>query len=114
LNWTTRRIRARKELPEIGWGQCTVLSVESPAVLILRYEWRGVAVVTAHNFSDTEQLVHFDVRTENGGLLCEVFDTDHSRADAAGQHELRLRPYDHRWFRVGGPDTTPFRKTRLT
>jgi maltose alpha-D-glucosyltransferase / alpha-amylase len=114
LNWTTRRIRARKELPEIGWGKCTVLSVEAPAVLVLRYEWRGVAVVTAHNFSDTDQIVHFDVRTDHGGLLCDVFDTDHSRADAAGQHELRLGPYDHRWFRVGGPDTTPFRATRLT
>ncbi|HUE85426.1 MAG TPA: hypothetical protein VMO26_05050 [Vicinamibacterales bacterium] len=114
LNWTTRRIRARKELPEIGWGKCTVVSVESPAVLVLRYEWRNVAVVTAHNFSDAEQIVHFDVRTEHGGLLCDVFDTSHSRADAAGQHELRLGPYGHRWFRVGGPDTTPFRATRLT
>ena len=114
LNWTTRRIRARKELPEIGWGTCTVLSVESPSVLVLRYEWRNVAVVTAHNFSDQEQIVHFDVRTDHGGLLCDVFDDDHSRTDAAGQHELRLRPYGHRWFRVGGPDTTPFRSTRLT
>ena len=112
LNWTERRIRARKELPEIGWGKCTVVSVETRAVLVLRYEWRNVALVTVHNFADTEQVVHFDVRTDRGGTLCDVFDEDHSRADAAGQHEIRLRPYGHRWFRVGAPDTTPMRSTR--
>src|SRR5690606_19722721 len=29
LNWVERRIRARKQLPEIGWGEYAVLSVES-------------------------------------------------------------------------------------
>ena len=113
LNWTERRIRARKELPEIGWGECTIISVESPSVLVLRYEWRNVAFVAVHNFADTDQVVHFDVRTDHGGLLCDVFDEHHSQADAAGQHEIRLRPYGHHWFRVGGPDTTPRRSTRI-
>jgi maltose alpha-D-glucosyltransferase/alpha-amylase len=112
LNWTERRIRARKELPEIGWGKCTVISVESPSVLVLRYEWRNVAFVSVHNFSPKPQVVHFDVRTENGGTLSEVFDENHSDADAAGQHRIRLRGYGHRWFRVGAPDTTPLRSTR--
>jgi maltose alpha-D-glucosyltransferase/alpha-amylase len=109
LNWTERRIRARKELPEIGWGDCAVLSVESPSVLVLRYEWRDVAFVAVHNFADTDQTVHFDVRTEHGGTLCDVFDDNHSTADASGQHEIRLPGYGHRWFRVGAPDTTPWR-----
>jgi maltose alpha-D-glucosyltransferase / alpha-amylase len=113
LNWTERRIRARKELPEIGWGTCSVLSVESPSVLVLRYEWRGVAFVAVHNFADKPQTVHFDVRTERGGDLCDVFDQNHSRADATGQHRVRLQGYGHRWFRVGAPDTTPWRSTRI-
>jgi maltose alpha-D-glucosyltransferase/alpha-amylase len=100
-------------LPEIGWGKYSVISVEAPSVLVLRYEWRNVAFVAVHNFADREEVVHFDVRTDNGGTLCDVFDDDHSRADAAGQHEVRLRPYGHRWFRVGGPDTTPMRSTRV-
>jgi maltose alpha-D-glucosyltransferase/alpha-amylase len=111
LNWTERRIRARKELPEIGWGKCTVLSVESPSVLVLRYEWRNVAFVAVHNFSDRTQTVHVDVRTEHSSELCDVFDDNHSRADASGQHELRLPPYGHRWLRVGAPDTAPWRST---
>ena len=113
LNWTERRIRARKELPEIGWGDYTVVSVESPSVLVMKYEYRGVACVMVHNFSDKTQTVHFDVRTDNGGTLCDVFDHHHSCADAAGQHRLRLPPYGHRWFRVGAPDTTPWRSVRI-
>jgi maltose alpha-D-glucosyltransferase/alpha-amylase len=109
LNWTERRIRARKQLPEIGWGECTVLSVETPSVLVLRYEWRNVAFVAVHNFADKPQTVHFDVRTDHAGEMFDVFDQNHSRADASGQHRVRLQPYGHRWFRVGAPDTTPHR-----
>ncbi len=109
LNWTERRIRARKELPELGWGDAEVIGAESPSVLVLRYVWRNTAVVTAHNFSDKPQTIHFDVGITDGGVLCDVFDEDHSRADASGHHELRLGPYIHKWYRVGGPDTTPRR-----
>jgi maltose alpha-D-glucosyltransferase/alpha-amylase len=106
LNWTERRIRARKELPEIGWGECAVLDTECPSVLVLRYVWRNTALVTVYNFSDRHQAAHFDVGTEDGGVLCDLFDEQHSRADASGQHELRLDPYVAKWYRVGGPDTT--------
>jgi maltose alpha-D-glucosyltransferase/alpha-amylase len=109
LNWTERRIRARKQLPEMGWGKGTIVRVDAPTVLVLRYEWRGVAFVAVHNFSDKAQTVHVDVATEHGGGLCDVFDQNHSRADATGQHRLRLPPYGHRWYRVGAPDTTPLR-----
>jgi len=110
LNWTERRIRARKQLPEIGWGDYSVLGVESPSVLVLRYEWRGVVFVAIHNFADKAQTVHVDVRADRGGELHDVFDQNHSTADAAGQHRIRLPPYGHRWFRVGASDTTPFRR----
>jgi maltose alpha-D-glucosyltransferase / alpha-amylase len=113
LNWTERRIRARKELPEIGWGECTVISGDKPSVLVLRYVWRGSAVVCVHNFCDREQTVHFDVRTDDGGAIFDVFDEDHSVADASGNHSVRLTPYGHKWFRVGAPDTTQKRATRL-
>jgi maltose alpha-D-glucosyltransferase/alpha-amylase len=106
LNWTERRIRARKELPEIGWGECTVLETEASSVLALRYVWRNTALLTLHNFADKPQTVRFDVGTNDGGTLCDVFDEDHSRAAASGKHEITLGPFIHKWYRVGGPDTT--------
>jgi maltose alpha-D-glucosyltransferase/alpha-amylase len=96
-------------LPEIGWGECTVLDAGTAPVLALRYVWRNTALLTVHNFSDRTQVAHVDVGTRDGGVLCDVFDEDHSRADAAGRHELRLDPYTPKWYRVGGPDTTPHR-----
>jgi maltose alpha-D-glucosyltransferase/alpha-amylase len=106
LNWTERRIRARKELPEFGWGECTVMKTDVPSVLALRYIWRNTAVLTLHNFADKPHTVRIDVGTEDGGTLCDYFDDDHSRAGASGKHEIRLGPYMHKWYRVGGPDTT--------
>jgi maltose alpha-D-glucosyltransferase/alpha-amylase len=110
LNWTERRIRARKELPEIGWGECRVLETDAPSVLVLRYVWRNTAVLTLHNFSDAPVTVHFDVDTPDGGEMCDYFDDDHSRAAASGQHEIALGPYMHKWYRIGGPDPTLRRK----
>ena len=112
LNWTERRIRARKELPEIGWGECSVIDVDAPPVLVLRYVWRDCAFVAVHNFSEEPQTVQFDVKTDNAGQLFDVFDEDNSRADAAGRHTLKLGPYMHKWYRVGSPDTV-LRRTPL-
>jgi len=109
LNWTERRIRARKELPEIGWGQCDVLDIEPSSVLGLRFTWRDVSLVTLHNFCDRRQEVRFEVGTRDGTRLYDVFDEDHSKADEAGRHRVVLEPFMHKWLRVGSSDTTPMR-----
>jgi maltose alpha-D-glucosyltransferase/alpha-amylase len=104
LNWMERRIRARKETPELGWGECTVLDTDSEAVLALRYVWRDTAFVTLHNFADTTQIVRFDVGVQDGRVLCDHFDEDHSRAGESGKHEITLDAFMHKWYHVGGPD----------
>jgi maltose alpha-D-glucosyltransferase/alpha-amylase len=106
LNWVERRIRARKELPEIGWGECEVLETDVPSVLALRYVWRNTAFLTLHNFADTAQTVHVDVGTDDGGTICDFFDDDHSHCADSGKHAIELDPFMHKWYRVGGADTT--------
>ena len=103
LNWTERRIRMRKECPELGWGEYTVLRVEAPEVLAIRYDFRGVSMLTLHNFSSRRQSFAVHPRTDNSGLLVDVFDENHSRSES-GLHEITLPPYGHRWYRVGAPD----------
>ena len=49
LNWMERIIRMRKEVPEIGWGDFTVLRTSASEVLALRYDWRNNSVVVVHN-----------------------------------------------------------------
>jgi maltose alpha-D-glucosyltransferase/alpha-amylase len=103
LNWTERRIRMRKECPELSWGDFVVLRGESPDVLVIRYDFRGVSMLTLHNFSGRRQTVAVDPKTERAGLLVDVFDDNHSRSDN-GTHRITLGPYGHRWYRVGGAD----------
>jgi len=103
LNWTERRIRMRKECPELGWGDYTVLRVDVPEVLAIRYDFRGVSMLTLHNFSSRRQSFAVDPRTDNGGRLVDVFDENHSRSES-GTHEVTLPPYGARWYRVGAPD----------
>jgi maltose alpha-D-glucosyltransferase/alpha-amylase len=106
LNWTERRIRMRKECPEISWGDYRVLDVGAAEVLALLYTWRNTSLLTLHNFADSERRVCVRLDAANGELLADVFDTEHSRAAGSGCHNLTLKPYGHKWFRVGGADTT--------
>lgn len=102
LNWMARMIRLRKECPEIGWGDWTVLATGSPYVLALRYDWRGNSVVVVHNFADHPQMVRLRPGVERGHLLVDLIREEESRAGASGVHRLALDAYGYRWFRVGG------------
>jgi len=104
LNWTERRIRMRKECPEISWGQYEILRTNAPEVLVMRYDWRGTSLLTLHNFSDRRQRVELDPKVPRGDLLVDVFDENHSRAEPSGAHHIDLPEYGHRWMRVGAPD----------
>jgi maltose alpha-D-glucosyltransferase/alpha-amylase len=109
LNWTERMIRARKECPEISWGDFVVLRTNVPEVLALRYDWRDTSLVTVHNFSSAKQTVKLKVDCPHDGLLVEVFDGRHSKSHNDGAHRIALDGHGWRWFRVGGPDNAPHR-----
>ena len=90
LNWTERMIRARKECPEISWGNFVVLRTNVPEVLAIRYDWRNTSLLTLHNFSSAKQTVKVKVDAPNDGLLVEVFDGHHSKAHNDGVHRLAM------------------------
>jgi maltose alpha-D-glucosyltransferase / alpha-amylase len=103
LNTLERMIRLRKETPEIGWGDWRVIETGAPAVLGLRFEWRGKVVVLLHNVGDAEcevELAHDDI---GEGPLVDLIDGERDEIDRAG-HRLRLEPYGVRWLRVGEHD----------
>jgi maltose alpha-D-glucosyltransferase/alpha-amylase len=102
-------IRARKECPEISWGNFVVLRTSVPEVLAIRYDWRDTSLMTLHNFSSTKQTVKVRIDCPHDRLLVEVFDGHHSKAHNDGAHRVPLDGYAWRWFRVGGPDNAPNR-----
>jgi maltose alpha-D-glucosyltransferase/alpha-amylase len=97
-------VRARRECPEISWGQFTLLETGALEVLALRYDWRNTSLVTAYNFAGRRRKARLQVGTPQGKVLVSVFDERHSRAGAGGVHEIDLEAYAYRWFRVGAAD----------
>ena len=104
LNWTERMIRMRKEVPEIGWGDFSVIDTKHEAVLALCYTWRNNAVLVVHNLIDQQLEVELRLGDQRGHQLVNLFTEDHSTADARGKHHVVLEPYGYRWYRVGGLD----------
>jgi maltose alpha-D-glucosyltransferase/alpha-amylase len=109
LNWTERIIRMRKEVPEIGWGDFTVIPARDPAVLVMRYDWRNNSVLFVHNFAAKPREVSFSVgldggNADDGKLLVNLLAEDHSRAGDDGKHRVVIEGYGYRWYRVGGLD----------
>ena len=104
LNWTERMIRVRKECPEISWGNFVILRTNVPQVLAIRYDWRNTSLMTLHNFSGAKHTVKVKLDCAHDGLLVEVFDGHHSKAQNDGLHRVVMDGYAWRWFRVGSPD----------
>lgn len=109
LNWTERIIRMRKEVPEVGWGDFSVIPAGDDAVLVMRYDWRNNSVLFVHNLDGKPREIAFSVglppeNEEQERLLVNLLAEDHSRAGKDGRHHLVIEPYGYRWYRVGGLD----------
>ena len=108
LNWMERKIRMRKECPEISWGDWKILKTDQPGVLVICYEWDDHTLVTLHNFTAKPCAVVLDRGAVGGdtgtGKLVDLLATNDSRADENGRYVVELQPYDYRWLRAGGID----------
>jgi maltose alpha-D-glucosyltransferase/alpha-amylase len=108
LNWMERKIRMRRECPEISWGDWKILKTDEAGVLIMRYEWAERTLITVHNFTAKPRAVvleHGSVGDNPGTRkLVDLLATNDSCADENGRYVVELQPYDYRWFRAGGID----------
>jgi maltose alpha-D-glucosyltransferase/alpha-amylase len=100
LNWMERLIRRRRECPELGWGDWTLLDSGDPAVFAHRSDWDGSTVVAAHNLAGRDASARLEL--EGDGALIDLFhDEDHELED--GGVTLELPPYGGGWYRVRRP-----------
>ena len=104
MNWMERMIRMRKEAPEIGWGEFSILPTRISEVLAIRYDWRNNSVVVLHNLSAIPREISLEIGPDDEGCLVNLLSAENSQADTSGKHCIMLEPYGYRWFRVGGLD----------
>jgi maltose alpha-D-glucosyltransferase/alpha-amylase len=105
LNFVERTIRARRECPEISWGNFDIIKTSASEVLAIRYDWRNTYLLTLHNFASHPRKATFNVGAPGGEMLVDVFAKQgHSRARSSDKHSIELEGYGYRWFRVGAVD----------
>ena len=104
LRWNTRMIRLRKECPEIGWGDWRLLGTRNPAVLALRYDWRGDALLVLHNFAPEACEVTFATEARPGEPLSSLTEPVEVPAAGDGRYRVALEAYGSAWYRIGSLD----------
>jgi maltose alpha-D-glucosyltransferase/alpha-amylase len=108
LNWMERKIRRRRECPEISWGDWRIIPTgdDAPGVLVMRYDHYGQTLLTLHNFTTKPKVIRLSGKDAGNPLLVDLLDVHDSRADARGRHTIELPSYGYRWMRAGGIDVT--------
>ena len=104
LNWVERKIRMRRECPEISWGSWTIVPTSEASVLIMRYDYQGHSLVILHNFSGKPRAPRVHVKTAGHAMLVDLLAKNDSKAGPDGYHVISLPPYAYRWYRAGGVD----------
>ena len=104
INWVERKIRMRRECPEISWGDWRILDPGTPGVLVMRYDFGGHTLVILHNLTGKSRVAHLDVGDVGRHKLVDLLWTNDNDADEHGRHAIQLEPYAYRWFRARGVD----------
>ena len=103
LNWMERKIRMRRECPEISWGDWKVIKTGTDGVLGMRFAYNSKVLTTLHNFTGEPRVVRIGA-ARGEGTMVDLLATHDSQADGRGRHRIELEPYGYRWFRSGGID----------
>ncbi len=104
LNWMERKIRMRRECPEISWGDWKIIPTSEPGVLIMRYEHDGQTLITLHNFSSKPRAPRIEATVAGHRLLIDLLARHDSVADENGRHVIELSPRGYRWLRPRSMD----------
>ena len=107
LRWMTGMIRLRKQCPEIGWGEWSIIPSGSRSVLAIAYTWRGNTIVTVHNLAREAREARLKL---GGGTATNLVDTEEIPVTHDGVHRVTLDAYAYRWLRLGGTNQALARK----
>ena len=100
LTWMELLIRRRRECPELGWGEVTILDAGDPAVLAHRADWDGSTILAVHSFAEEPREVRIEVGEAEA--VVDLLGADELKP-RDGRVTVELGRYGHRWFRVRRP-----------
>ena len=100
LTWMELLIRRRRECPELGWGEVTILDAGDPAVFAHRADWDGSTIVAVHSLAEEPREVRIEVG--DADAVVDLLGADELKPPD-GHVTVALGRYGHRWFRVRRP-----------
>jgi trehalose synthase len=104
LSWMVRLARRRRETPEFGWGDWSLLDAGEPAVLAHRCDWEGRTVIAIHNLSAEPRALELPLgEPEDAGdvWVRDLLEQDASSHTVDGARlALTLEGHGYRWLRV--------------
>jgi glycosidase len=98
LRFMTRLVHQRRDTPEFGWGDATLLENDPPALFAHRCDWEGSTVFAIHNLSDQAVEYELDLGDDVGGVD-DLLELREHEVDC-GRLRLRLDPYGYLWLRA--------------
>jgi maltose alpha-D-glucosyltransferase/alpha-amylase len=103
LNWFEHIIRQRRETPEIGWGESTIIETDAPGLLAIRHDWHSRTLVTVHNLSGEGAKLELDLSDVEWTLAHDLFDHDGIEPTGDGRLAVELDGYGYSWLRLHKP-----------
>jgi len=100
LNWMERAIRMRRESPEFGRGNWSVVETRDEAVFAHCCSCDGGAVVAVHNLSRKPRKVTLDLSDQCPEELVEVISDVHYPQLKRAPYEFTINGYGYRWLRL--------------
>ena len=99
LNFIERLIRRRKETPEFGWGESSLIETREPSVFAHRCDWQGRTVVAVHNLARTPVETELPLGEGIAGVDDLLTKARH-RPRKDGTLKVALDGYSGLWLRV--------------
>ena len=100
LNTVERMIRLRKEHPEFGFGECTIVDLADPAVFGIRASWQANTTIAVHNLADRPATILLDLQDDEASHVLDALGGDRFERRSDGKVEVKLEPYAVRWLRL--------------
>jgi maltose alpha-D-glucosyltransferase/alpha-amylase len=97
LSWLKRLISTRKNLPQIGIGELTIMETGASELMLHRLEWNASNIYFIHNLSGKS----FGLQKEEVGLAGMTIVDVFGEGPMAADETIEIGPYSYRWFRTG-------------
>lgn len=101
LNRFEQLIRTRRQCPELGHGEATILDTGASAVLGLRYTLADQGLIVLHNLSAKVCTAQVDLG-EGVAYLTDLLDGLSHIPVESKNHTIKLEGYGSRWLRING------------